>query len=133
MNVSLLQDPGSLRLAAFLGFLGVMLVCESLWPKRRWETSRAKRAGVHLSISLFNTLLTRVLVAAPLLVWLHFVAGKGWGLTHLLGLQGVVEIAATFVVFDALDYWWHRFNHRWPLLWRFHRVHHMDTHTTVRL
>ncbi len=84
-----------------------------------------------MSISLFNTLLTRLLVAAPLLGWLHFVTDKGWGLAHLLGLKGVAEIAATFVVFDALDYWWHRFNHQWPFLWRFHRAHHMDTHVDV--
>jgi sterol desaturase/sphingolipid hydroxylase (fatty acid hydroxylase superfamily) len=131
MKLSLLQDPGTLRLAAFLGVLGVMLVCESLWPKRRWETPRAKRVGVHLSISLFNTLLTRVLVVAPLLAWLHFVTDKGWGLAHLIGLQGTAEIVATFVVFDALDYWWHRFNHQWSFLWRFHRAHHMDTHVDV--
>jgi sterol desaturase/sphingolipid hydroxylase (fatty acid hydroxylase superfamily) len=27
---------------------------------------------------------------------------------------------------DFLIYWWHRANHEWPLLWRFHEVHHLD-------
>ncbi len=129
--MSFLQDPNALRLGAFFGALGVMLACESLWPKRRWETSRVKRLGAHLGVSLFNTLLTRFLVVLPLLLWLQFVEEKGWGLARFFGLGGVAEAAATFVVFDAFDYGWHRLNHRWPLLWRFHRAHHMDTHVDV--
>jgi sterol desaturase/sphingolipid hydroxylase (fatty acid hydroxylase superfamily) len=36
---------------------------------------------------------------------------------------------------DAVSYAWHRANHRWPLLWRFHRVHHADAafHVTTAL
>ncbi|MEI8180068.1 sterol desaturase family protein, partial [Aestuariivirga sp.] len=29
-------------------------------------------------------------------------------------------------VLDVWIYWWHRANHEWPLLWRFHEVHHLD-------
>lgn len=127
----ILQDPTQIRLFVFFGVLGTMLLCESVWPKRQWETIRAKRIGIHLGISFFNTLLTRILVVAPLVAWLGFVEDKGWGLARAIGLQGAAEIAATFIVFDALDYWWHRFNHRWPFLWRFHRAHHIDTHVDV--
>ena len=27
---------------------------------------------------------------------------------------------------DLSFYWWHRVNHRWRWLWRFHNVHHID-------
>jgi sterol desaturase/sphingolipid hydroxylase (fatty acid hydroxylase superfamily) len=30
------------------------------------------------------------------------------------------------LVLDLWIYWWHRANHRISLLWRFHRVHHLD-------
>ena len=30
------------------------------------------------------------------------------------------------MLLDLLIYWWHRANHRLPLLWRFHQVHHLD-------
>ena len=30
------------------------------------------------------------------------------------------------LLLDGLIYWWHRANHEWPFLWRFHRVHHLD-------
>lgn len=39
---------------------------------------------------------------------------------------GWVGLALDFVVLDLWTYAWHRANHRWPLLWRFHRVHHLD-------
>ena len=38
-------------------------------------------------------------------------------------------IASPFVAFFGLDlygYIWHRANHRFPILWRFHEVHHSD-------
>jgi sterol desaturase/sphingolipid hydroxylase (fatty acid hydroxylase superfamily) len=31
-----------------------------------------------------------------------------------------------FLLLDLTIYYWHRINHTWPLLWRFHNVHHVD-------
>ena len=41
-----------------------------------------------------------------------------------LWLRGVVALA----VGDVLVYWFHRACHRYPLLWRFHAVHHSAEH-----
>jgi sterol desaturase/sphingolipid hydroxylase (fatty acid hydroxylase superfamily) len=30
------------------------------------------------------------------------------------------------LLLDLWIYWWHRANHEWPILWRFHAVHHRD-------
>jgi sterol desaturase/sphingolipid hydroxylase (fatty acid hydroxylase superfamily) len=35
-------------------------------------------------------------------------------------------LALDLALLDLWTYWWHRANHEWPLLWRFHRVHHLD-------
>lgn len=35
-------------------------------------------------------------------------------------------LALDLVLLDLWAYAWHRANHEWPLLWRFHRVHHLD-------
>ena len=32
------------------------------------------------------------------------------------------------LLLDLWIYWWHRANHEWPFLWRFHEVHHRDRH-----
>ena len=31
------------------------------------------------------------------------------------------------LILDFWLYWWHRINHQWSLLWRFHRIHHLDS------
>ena len=40
--------------------------------------------------------------------------------------QNMFIIAAHIVLLDLWIYFWHRANHEWPLLWRFHKTHHMD-------
>lgn len=35
-------------------------------------------------------------------------------------------LALDLLLLDLWVYLWHRANHAWPLLWRFHRVHHLD-------
>ena len=42
-----------------------------------------------------------------------------------------VRIIASVIVLDLFDYVWHRLNHRVGTLWRFHKVHHVDTHVDV--
>ena len=36
-----------------------------------------------------------------------------------------------FLILDFFIYWWHRFNHIIPFLWRFHEVHHLDAFLDV--
>lgn len=121
----------SFRLILFLAVFLLMWAVESLIPKRVWKTPRLKRLIFHASLSVFNTVLTRLLAAGFLLAWIHYVNRQGWGLANILGLRGAAEIAATLIACDFFDYWWHRFNHAWPFLWRFHRAHHADTHVDV--
>lgn len=40
-----------------------------------------------------------------------------------LGWAGLI---LDLLILDLWTYAWHRANHEWPLLWRFHRVHHLD-------
>jgi sterol desaturase/sphingolipid hydroxylase (fatty acid hydroxylase superfamily) len=54
-----------------------------------------------------------------------------WASAHELNLRpawwsGPAGLALDILALDALIYWWHRFNHTVPLLWRFHEVHHLD-------
>lgn len=119
------------RLLVFLGVLALLGLAETRWRKRAWDAPRWKRWGFHLGVSVFNTVLTRLVAGAPLYWALQFVESRSWGVCHWIGLRGGWEIAATLVFFDGLDYWWHRFNHRLPFLWNFHRMHHVDTQVDV--
>ncbi len=59
--------------------------------------------------------------------------GRGIGL--LAGASGWLSIGLGVLGLDAVSYAWHRANHRVPLLWRFHQVHHADAsfHVTTAL
>ena len=121
----------ALRLILFFLVLGLMSLAESVRPARSWPVSRTKRWIFHFGVSLFNTFLTRLVTGAPLLFLINFMETKKWGLSRVLGLDGLAEVMATIVLFDMLDYGWHRLNHQVPFFWRFHKAHHMDTEVDV--
>jgi sterol desaturase/sphingolipid hydroxylase (fatty acid hydroxylase superfamily) len=123
MNIDL--DTG--KLVVFLGGLLFFLGVETLAPKRPWRESRFKRLLFHGGIAALNTVLIRLVIYVPLLLWVVFVEQQGWGISRWLGLTGWVELAASLVVLDLFDYFWHRANHRVTFLWRFHKAHHADT------
>jgi sterol desaturase/sphingolipid hydroxylase (fatty acid hydroxylase superfamily) len=53
------------------------------------------------------------------------------GLLNLWALPRWSVLPITLVALDLVSYAWHRANHRVPLLWRLHRVHHSDPSFTV--
>lgn len=121
------RDPQNTRGMFVLAVFALMYLAETFWPKRRRLAPKGKRLLFHGSLMAFNTLWTRLLVAGPLMLWVGFVWDRGWGASHFLGLSGTREIISTVVILDALNYWWHRWNHRVGFLWRFHKAHHLDT------
>jgi len=54
-----------------------------------------------------------------------------FGLLNALAAPLWLAIPATIFGLDLVSYAWHRANHRFPVLWRFHRVHHSDASFTV--
>lgn len=114
--------------AVHLFVLGLCLWLESLAPLYMEERPDRLRHGArNLAIGLINGAVLTVGFAgltAAAAQWgdLHRI-----GLIHRLGLSGTATWVAGFVAFDLWMYVWHRANHRLPLLWRFHRVHHADT------
>ena len=49
------------------------------------------------------------------------------GLFYLISIPLWLKLVLGVIVFDFVNYWFHRTAHRIPMLWRFHRVHHSDT------
>jgi sterol desaturase/sphingolipid hydroxylase (fatty acid hydroxylase superfamily) len=61
----------------------------------------------------------------------RWAADSGFGILNTLTAPRWLGIPAAIVTLDLVSYFWHRANHRIPLLWRFHQVHHSDpTFTT---
>jgi len=120
-----------LKLPAFLGVFSLLFLAETLWSKRSWETPRIKRLAFHAGLSIFNTVMTRLFIVGFVIVLTQSVWERGWGLMGFLRVQGGLELFLTFFAYDVYNYWWHRANHAVPFLWRFHRIHHLDTQVDV--
>jgi len=105
-----------------MGWFAAVFVAERRWAAARPAVPEGlRRVGRNLGLWLINVAVS-VLVVLPL---------TGWAAAHHAGLRpdlwsGWPGLALDFVLLDFLIYWWHRVNHEWPLLWRFHEVHHLD-------
>lgn len=51
---------------------------------------------------------------------------QAFGLLSRVELPPLLELLIGFLLLDLSFYYWHRLNHKVPLLWRFHNVHHLD-------
>lgn len=104
-----------------------MSVLETIYTRRPWSGSRKNRILFHAGLSLFNTVISRLVSLIPIFILLDFVDNSRVGLRHYFGLYGIYGLLSTVIVFDLFNYWWHRVNHTIGFFWRFHRYHHMDT------
>lgn len=111
--------------------LAVSLVAEAAAPafveqRRDWRRLLAHDLR-NLLLGVINALLVATLLAGALVAVDSLAEQRGAGLLRLVSLPPWLAWAAGLLAFDCWMYWWHRLNHRVPLLWRLHRVHHSDT------
>ncbi len=104
----------------------LLFILETLLPLRRRKRRRAQRLAINAAITALGFVAGSFLVrraALGLAVWGQ---GQPLGLLHLIPLPLWIEVAMGILWLDLTFYYWHRFNHLRPLLWRFHNVHHVD-------
>lgn len=106
--------------AVVLGTLAVLLVAEWLFPMAR-VVGGVRRVARNLSLAGVNAVLSWAVVV-PLAAFTASHA-LGWRPEWWSGWQGLM---LDLLILDCWIYWWHRANHEWPFLWRFHEVHHLD-------
>jgi sterol desaturase/sphingolipid hydroxylase (fatty acid hydroxylase superfamily) len=56
---------------------------------------------------------------------------RGIGFLNQVDADAWLAIPVALFCMDGVSYGWHRANHRVPLLWRFHQVHHSDPRFTA--
>lgn len=104
---------------------GLIPMFEGRFDGRRRDRVRHDAANVALGVA--NALVVAVLFAGATLFVTEWARGRHFGLLNWLKLPTPwVAGAAALLLFDLWQYAWHRMNHRIPVLWRFHAVHHAD-------
>lgn len=122
----LLANEAALRLGFFVGILLAMAIWEVVAPRRALTRSKATRWANNLGLTLFNTLLARLLLPGAAVGVALSAGEKGWGLLNWLDLPGWAAGLAALVALDLAIYIQHRLFHRLSLFWRLHRMHHTD-------
>ncbi|MGE5524187.1 MAG: sterol desaturase family protein [Rhodospirillaceae bacterium] len=104
----------------------VLFVLERLFPLRRPKSRLASRLVVNAAVSA-TAIATGFLIVTPVAASLLLrVSQNEWGLTRLLSANAILQGVVAFLLLDLSFYYWHRANHAWPILWRFHNAHHID-------
>lgn len=100
---------------------------------RRGEGRSAQRWRINLGLIAVSTLALRLLIPVSGTAFALWLESAGIGIFHRLRLSDGIEFGLAIVLLDLAIYWQHRAFHRFPLLWRAHRVHHSDTAFDVSL
>lgn len=120
-----------LRLGIWLGGLVLFALWEALTPDRPRGLSRISRWPSNLGLSAISSALMFAL--APLSsAGAAFRAGQqGWGLLRAANIGGATASLIAILVLDLALWSQHVATHKIPILWRLHRVHHLDTDLDV--
>jgi len=122
----ILAHEPALRLGCFAAVFVVMATWESVASRRERAQSREKRWFLNLSLSIFSSLVVRVLFPAAAVGMALVAEQRGWGLFNRVELPGAVTVVLSIVLLDLAIYVQHAIFHWVPMLWRLHKVHHSD-------
>ena len=117
------------RALILAGGIACFWIWESAAPLFRFEYHKGKHALVNLFFTV-TTIVVNFLLAFVLL------RGSEWAVAHGVGvlflapsLPLVVQMIVGLLLLDLLGAWLpHWVEHKTPLLWRLHLIHHSDTH-----
>ncbi len=108
-----------LKVLAIGAWFGVLALLERCAPASA-RPQGARRVFRNLALWAANTGMN------PLLTLPISVAAASISLWNRPEMPIWAALALDLLVLDLWTYTWHRANHEWPMLWRFHRVHHLD-------
>lgn len=108
---------------------GVLLAAAA---RRKQDRTRPEPPAYHfwtnLTFGVLGGAAATYVTSSPEASIRGFLDAQGWGLLHRLGVKGWANVAASFVALDLANCLNHWLFHKIPFLWRFHKVHHSETH-----
>jgi sterol desaturase/sphingolipid hydroxylase (fatty acid hydroxylase superfamily) len=129
---SLLRDLLAAKGAIVAGWVVLALVVEQWRPAAPppihlagYGAAWFKRWGRNLGFFILNAALSSLFVL-PVTIWAALHAP--WSRVALAAVPDWAWLPLDGLLLEFWIYWWHRANHEWSFLWRFHEVHHRDRH-----
>jgi len=122
LNKILAIDPNYILMGLIVSFFALEMVF-----------SRPVHTGRKIKHLVESFLFQLIAIFLGSIIGLMLIFTFDWILTHNFGLFNWISIPFWLKVIigvffiDMGDYWFHRMDHKIPLFWRLHRVHHSDT------
>jgi sterol desaturase/sphingolipid hydroxylase (fatty acid hydroxylase superfamily) len=116
-----------LAVALALILVAVLLfVFERFAALRRASRPLLARLLINAGVSVLAFAAGMVVVRPTALALLEWTSDTRLGVLHIVPLPPILQFLVALLLMDLTFYWWHVANHRFPFLWRFHNVHHID-------
>lgn len=115
-------------LALLFVFLFVMETKQELRYRR---ISRKKRIFRNVGVAFVAFFVMRLALIPALVAAGTLATQLDMGILNWLKLQNWVKFTIGFLLLDYSNYGWHYLNHKFPFLWRFHNIHHIDLDVDV--
>ncbi len=103
-----------------------LFALERAFPLRVPKRPLRGRLVTNLCVGAIALLIVAIVVRPVAIAVLEEVTEHSFGLIPQLAMPPVAQWIAGFLLLDLSFYYWHRANHAWPFLWRFHNAHHID-------
>jgi len=103
-----------------------LFLAERAFPLRTSRFPWLRELAINLALSALAFGVSAVLVRPAVLRTMGWSQRQDLGLANLVEMPSLARGLLVFVLLDLSFYYWHRLNHEWPALWRFHNVHHCD-------
>ncbi|MGV8995533.1 MAG: sterol desaturase family protein [Parvibaculaceae bacterium] len=127
---AIIANEATIRFAGFAFAFGLLIVLELLSPAHQLMP-RVARWRTNIGLIAAGTLLLRLvfpLAAFGVSIWAQ---AHQVGLFHALNVPFAAAFISTLLALDLLIYGQHVVMHRFPILWRLHKVHHADPNLDV--
>ena len=113
-----------MEIKSLIVFIGIcfFLILEFSFPKEKiYFKNKISRIAKNIFFWLVNIGITPIIVLPISIFATQIEIHSLFKFNNL-----VLSFLFHLVIVDLFLYWWHRFNHQIPFLWRFHHVHHLD-------
>ncbi|MFQ5650876.1 MAG: sterol desaturase family protein [bacterium] len=129
------QNANDLQVVLFFTLLFLFSLAEVFGPKRPGPMHRKERWLTNYLMTALNIVVMGMLPVTffGVAVWAQ---AQGYGLFNAFSTPIPALVIGTLLVRGFISFFTHYLMHKVPMLWRLHRVHHLDTEldvsTTVR-
>lgn len=114
-----------------VGCLSLFWILEGVYPLKKHQYNKWKHAKTNL-VLLLSTMIINVVFGIITIGIFSWIDATNFGLLNMINLPVWAEIILAILILDfTSQYVVHFMLHKIPVMWRFHTVHHSDTHVDV--